>query len=313
MRMRWATAVALALVALCCFPAGAVAKAGHDRPIQRWIDIHFEGSNGYAIHISVNPRQHLIMDVTKEDQATKEKFSAEYMTHDTLAATGQVKAKLLGLGSVAVRFHPRGKVRHPTVPGCGRGHPTLQPGVVRGTIKFAGEGGYTQVKVHEAEAAIEEPVIWYCRYGSDFEPNPQEREWVSNFSAEAPGAYFLARKYRPGVIEGGQVLYWVETGEAFESVSDSASRPVRLVIYRSLRVPAPASTFQDAHPEHLTVTPPPPFSGTAALARTPESVFTWEGDLAVQFPGLDPIPLAGPSVGSHYCLRGSGCFDQDVD
>lgn len=314
MRTRRSVVAVVALAALACFPTGAGAKARHHRPpAQQWIDIEFEGSNGYSMHLTVNPHRRLVLRVTKEVQTTREEFTAEYMTRDALADTGRIKARLLGLGSISVRFHPRGRVRHPLVPRCGRKRPTLQPGVVRGTIEFAGEGGYTQVKLHEADAAIEEPAFWYCRYGSDFEPNPSEGEWDSKFSAGGEGAYFLARKYRPGVIEGGQILYLAEAGEAIESSPKPASRPVTLNVYRRLMVPAPAATFQDAHPEHLTVAPPPPFSGTAALARTPESVFTWEGDLSVQFPGLDPVPLAGPDFDSWYCIRGSGCFEQSLE
>jgi hypothetical protein len=301
--MRRAAVAMLALAGLFCFSGGAGAKVGHGRaPAMRWIDIELEGSNGYSIHISVNPRRHLLLQVTKEG------YVAEYMTRDVLADTDGVKAKLLGLGTISVRFHPRGPARHPSVTGCGSKRPTVQPGVVRGTIRFVGEREYTQVKVHEAEAATEKPTS-RCRYGAKFEPNSREREWVSKFSAEEVGALFLARKYRPGTINGGQVLYWAETGVRFET----ASGRVPLVVYRHVRVPAPASTFSDAHPGHLIVSPPPPLSGTGTLARTPESVFIWEGDLSVQFPGLDPIPLAGPSFGSEYCLRKSGCFRQGPD
>jgi hypothetical protein len=304
MRMRQTAVAVLALAALSCFPGSAGATVRHGRPpVKQWIDIELEGSNGYSIHISVNPRRHLILQVTKE------RFSAEYMTRDVLADTDRVKAKLLGLGTISVRFHPRGPVRHPSLPGCRRKRPSVQPGVVRGTIRFVGEREYTQVKVREAEAAIEEPTSWLCRYGVKFDPNPREREWLSKFEAVGEGVDFIARKYRPGVIEGGEALYFVETGEAFET----ASGRVPLTIYRELAVPARASTFSDAHPEHLTVSPPPPFSGTGTLARTPESVFTWRGDLSVRFPGLDPIPLAGPSFESEYCLRESGCIRQDAD
>lgn len=301
MWMQRAAVVVLALAALSCFSGSAGAKAGHGRPpVKQWIDIELEGSNGYSIHISVNPRRHLILQVTKE------RFSAEYMTRDVLADADRVKAKLLGLGTISVRFSPRGPVRHPSLPGCRGKRPAVQPGVVHGTIRFDGEREYTQVKVREAEAAIEEPASWLCRYGMKFEPNPREREWFSKFEAEDEGVGFIARKYRPGVIEGGEVLYFVETGEAFET----ASGRVPLTVYRAIAVPARAFTFRDAHFEHLTVSPPPPFSGTGTLARTPESVFTWGGDLSVQFPGLDPIPLAGPNFGSDYCLRGSGCVRQ---
>jgi hypothetical protein len=304
MTMRQAAVAVLALAVLHCVPGSAGAKVGRVRPPARqWIDVELEGSNAYSIHISVNPRQHLILQVAKEG------FAAEYMTRDVLADTDRVKAKLLGLGTISLRFHARGPVRHPSLPGCGRKRPTVQPGVVRGTIQFAGEREYTQVTAHEAEATIEEPASWLCRYGVKFEPNPDERKWVSKFSAEDVGAYFLARKYRPDVIDGGEVLFLAETGVAFETTPGR----VALTIYRHIAVPAPASTFRDVHPEYLTVSPPPPFSGTGALARTPESVFTWGGGLSVQFPGLDPIPLAGPSFGSEYCLRESGCVRQDVD
>jgi hypothetical protein len=304
MKMRQAAVAVLGLAALACFPGSAGAEVGHGRPpAKQWIDIDLEGSDGYSIHISVNPRRHLILQVAKDE------FSAEYMTRDVLAATDRVKAKLLGLGTISVRFHPRGPVRHPSFPGCERKRPTVQPGVVSGAIKFVGEREYTEVKVREAEAAIEKPTSWRCRYGVRFEPKPRRSAWLSKFSADAEGVYFLARKYRPGVIEGGRVHYLAETGEAFES----ASGRVPLTIYRHIAVAAPASTFRDARFEHLTISPPPPFSGIGTLVRTPESVFTWGGDLSVQFPGLDPIPLAGPSFGSDYCLREAGCFQQYAD
>lgn len=304
MKCRQAAGAVLALLALACLPGSAGADGAHGRsPEKQWLDIQLEGSDGYAVHISVNPRRHLIVQVSKEG------FSAEYMTRDLLAASDRVKAKLLGLGTIAVRFHPRGPVRHPSLPGCKGKRPTVQPGVVRGTIRFTGERGYVQAEAREAEAAIEEPKSGFCRYGVKFETDPRERDWVSKFSARGEGVYFLARKYRPATIEGGQVLYFVESGEAFETVS---GRP-RLTIYRQLLVPASASTFADARFEHLTISPPPPFSGTAGLVRTPESVFTWRGDLSVQFPGLDPIPLAGPDLEPEYCLRESGCISQDVD
>jgi hypothetical protein len=308
MKMRHAAVAMLALAAVS-LPASAGAKVGHGRPpAKQWLDIDLDGTDGYSIHISVNPRRHLILQVTKEG------FSAEYMTRDVLAETERVKARLRGLGRISVRFLPRGRVRHPSLAGsslrvCRRERSTVQPGVVRGTISFVGEREYTQLEVREAEAAVEEPTSWFCRYGLKFEPNPRQREWVSKFSTQSEGVYLLARKYRPGVIEGGQVLYLAETGEAFERTSQR----MPLTIYRRVTVPASASSFRDAHPEHLTVSPPPPFSGTAALSRTPESVFTWKGELAVQFPGLDPIPLAGPGFETDYCLREVGCFHQYVD
>jgi hypothetical protein len=298
---RQAAVAVLALLALACLPGSAAADGGHGRSAgKQWLGIELEGSDGYAVHVSVDPRQHLILKVSKDG------FSAEYLTRDLLAASNLVKANLRGLGVVSVRFHPRGPARHPSVPGCAGKQPVVQPGVARGMIRFAGERHYTEVETREAPAAVERPKSGFCRYAEPFDPYPHDREWISNLSAGGAGAFFLARKYRPGLIEGGDVLYWAETGETFEA---TAGHPW-LAIYRQLRLPADVSTFHDTHPEHLSVSPPSPFSGTGALARTPESVFTWEGDLAVQFPGLDPIPLAGPGFAPDLCIRETGCIRQ---
>lgn len=303
MRARLVVIAVLAMAVLACLPGSAGAEAGNRAASWQWIDFELKASDGYSIHVSVNPRRHLNLQVRKED------FFAEYMTRDELAANDRVKAKLRGLGTISVRFHPRGAVRHPTLPGCEKHPPTVQPGVVRGTIRFIGERGYTEAEARGAEASLEDPKSWTCRYAAPFEPHPRQFDWVSKFNTSGEGVYFLARKYRPNVIEDGEVIFLAEAGETFLETS----KDPRLAVHRHVSVPAPASTFRDAHPEHLTLSPPPPFSGTGRLVRTPESVFTWEGDLSVQFPGIDPIALAGPEFEPDYCLRKVGCIEQELD
>jgi hypothetical protein len=300
MRGRRVAIAVLALAVFACLGRSVGAEAKGRPATEQWIDMDLQGSDGYSIQISVNPRSRLTLRVSKGW------FAAEYNTRDLLPATDRVKAQLGSLGTVSVRFHPHGPVRHPSLPDCEKKRPTLQPGLVRGTIRFSGERDFVHVETNEAEASIEEPQTWSCRYGGRLDFDPRERDWVSKFSVGGDGVYFLARRYRPGALESGDALYFAETGELLRK---EAGRPL-LLIYREIKVPAPASTFQDAHFEHLTVSPPPPFSGTGALARTPESVFTWRGDLSLQFPGLDPIPLAGPGYEPEYCLRESGCFQQ---
>jgi hypothetical protein len=293
----------LALAVFACLAGSAGAEAKGRPAVERWIDMDLQGSGGYSVHISVGPLRHLTMRVSKDD------FSATYITRDELAATDRVKAQLRDLGTVSVRFHPKGPLRHPALPGCEKRPPTVQPGVVRGTIRFAGEGDYVEVEADEAKASIEEVKNRSCRYGDgeSSEFDPRERDWVSKFTVGGDGVFFLARRYLSGTFATGDVLYFAETGELFKK---EPGLPY-LLVYRELKVPAPVSTFQDAHFEHLTISPPPPFSGTGRLVRTPESVFAWRGDLALQFPGLDPIHLAGPGFEPEYCLRESGCVEQN--
>lgn len=307
MRLRVVVAT-LVFAVLACTPADAGAGSGHRalplRPSStgQVTRIELEGSNGFSILVASGSRQHLIV------KATNEVFTTEYLTRDVLPASDLMKARLPGLGLISVRFHPRGPIRHPTPPGCKGKRPTVQHGVVRGTIKFTGEGGYTSVEAHEADAEIEEATSWRCSAAAaQPAPTPPSHEtWTSKFSAEGEGVRLLARKYPPGAIEGGEVIYSVGAGEVI------SAKP-KLIIARSAEIIAPAATFQDAHPEHTTISPPAPFTGTGRLTRTPESVFTWTGDLAVQFPGIDPVPLAGPHFEIDYCLRHEGCIRQYLD
>lgn len=306
MRLRAAAVAAFALAALACLPASAGASGGRGaspvrKPIFRQTTrFELQGSNGYSILVASGSGRHVMVQTTSED----EELVTQYVTRDTLAAPGRVQAKLPGLGSISVRFHPRGPVRHPSLPGCRGRLPAVQRGVVRGTIRFTGESGYTSVETHEAGAEIEAATSWICSAAAEPPPIPPNREtWTSKFSAEREGVYLLARKYPPGAIEGGEVLYSVDAGE------DVSEQP-KLVVYRHATIVAPAATFADAHPEHLVISPPVPFAGTGRLSRTPESVFVWKGDLTVQFPGVDPVPLAGPGFGSGYCIREEGCLEQ---
>lgn len=300
-------AVAAFVLAVLCLPAGAGAKPGHrPQPNRLLTRIELRGSNGYSILIVSNPKQHLTVLTTKEEGDLT--YTNEYLTRDTFDGPDGVRAALPGLGKISVRFHPREPVRHPSPSGCQGPHPSVQRGAVRGEIKFVGEGEYTRVETHEAKAVVEGPTVWFCDYGAPDDRRSRE-EWTSKLLAAGDGTYFLARRYQPGVLgKSAQALYLAERGEAFETALGRAS----FTVWRRATVTAAASTFNDVHPEHTTISPPPPFTGSAVFARTPESVFTWTGDLSVQLPGVDSLPLAGPDFEPDYCLREAGCIHQQV-
>lgn len=298
MRMRRSV---LAILVLACLLMETGTAAGYLARGRQLTRIELEGSNGYSILIVADRKQHLILTTTRDA------FTTEYMTHDTLAGPNRLKATLPGLGSISVGFHPSGPAhRAGAFAGCVGPGPIVRKGVVRGSIEFAGERKYTQVDTHKAPGEIEEWKAQRCRAGSNPEINLGLSEWISKFSAWTLGIEFLARKYRPGVLDGGnRILYSVETGEA-------ASERASFAIHRRAVVEALGPAF-DARPEHMAISPPLPFTGVGTLARTPESVFTWEGDLAIQFPGMDPLPLTGPSFEPGYCQLKVGCFRQHVE
>ncbi|HET7508324.1 MAG TPA: hypothetical protein VFJ53_08205, partial [Solirubrobacterales bacterium] len=87
-------------------------------------------------------------------------------------------------------------------------------------------------------------------------------------------------------------------------------------ISREVKVGATESTFVfpggPKLPEEVTVEPPKPFAGSAAFTRTPESTFSWSGDLSVEFPGMNPVRLAGPGFGAGVCAV-DGCVSQEPE
>jgi len=296
MRLRWTVIGALALA---CLTNTGVAN-GYLTRGRQLTSIELKGSNGYSAQIVVDRNQHLTLTTTKEA------FTTEYLSHDTLPDPNLVKATLKGFGKISVRFHPRGPARRaPAFAGCNGPRPRVRTGIVRGVIDFSGERDYTRLEAREAPAEIEEWKRQICRPGTGPEfGNFDQTDWISKFSA---GFSFIARKYRPGVLEGGnQVLYSAETDE------EPSTPGGPILIVRRASVEAPATAF-DAHPEHMVIAPPPPFTGAGTFARTPESVFTWTGDLSIQFPGRDALSLAGPEFETNYCRRNVGCFHQHIE
>lgn len=297
MRLRLTMAAVLLLTVFSCLPAGASADHGRYRlPGGQSLRADFKGSNGYSIGILSLRKKFLALWTEKGGIYT------EYRTRDVAADSEVIRARLSGLGSISVRFHPRGPIHHsPVYPGCDGPPLIARRGVVRGTIRFVGEQEYTTVETHRARAETEEWGEQHCRFQTHARKK-HPRGWVGKLSAWGfegePRASFAATKLRPGV-KGGRIV--------FSASTVSSEGP--LSVYRHAAIVAPASTFQvpepDTYPEHVILAPPPPFAGTGAFARTPESTFTWEGDLSIQFPGIDPVPLTGPSFEARYCaLRG---------
>ncbi|HYG95859.1 MAG TPA: hypothetical protein VD741_02010 [Solirubrobacterales bacterium] len=178
-------------------------------------------------------------------------------------------------------------------------------GVARGRIRFTGEDGYTRVAVDRAKAVVETWPKMRCRF---LEPEQERaRKWTMTFEAfreVAPNVSFTMGRYPRHLRPRAKQI-------EFRAHTVFTRGPLR--IFRSIQLAADASHFlllgPKAAPENFMVAPPPPFSGTATFQRTPESVYAWEGDLSIQFPGAAPVPLAGPAFNTHYCaLR--GCISQ---
>jgi hypothetical protein len=221
----------------------------------------------------------------------------------------EVRGKLGHLGSFNVHFTSRGEPRQlPRYSWCTGPGPTIQPGTVHGTIRFHGENDYTNAVAHHATAELETLPSQRCHYGeTGHSKHPPRYTATLNADHETggPGTHFEALRFAPGSRPATQVVFYAASD--YEQVG-----PVRVT--REVHISSPSSTFLlpdfPAAPENAVIRPPAPFTGSATLARTPESTFSWTGDLAVTFPGIDPLPLAGPDFRLHYCAL-HGCIEQE--
>jgi hypothetical protein len=300
---------ALALIALLggllLIPATAAADANH-YSLDPGYTTHVElrGTNGYRVDLYAGNRHRVTIKVRKAGLMT------EYQTRGTGRGKYGVVAEFAGFGRVSFQFKANGRHhRFSPPPWCEGPDGLAHEGRILGRIRFDGEERYTSVDVSRGKAEVETWPRLRCRY---LEPDvrQQRRKWTATFGAFAetlPSIEFTAKRYTRGLRPASkQVVFNASTG----------ARKHGIWIFRSARVIADNSTFSvpdpKKSPENVILRPPPPFSGTGIFQRTPESIFSWEGDLSIQFPGLDPLPLTGERFAIDYCAQ-LGCVQREGD
>jgi hypothetical protein len=85
-------------------------------------------------------------------------------------------------------------------------------------------------------------------------------------------------------------------------------RSSRVRIARRINVPVDNDSFamsvRGKFPETVEIEPPAPFAGSALYSRSPGISPSWTGDLTVDFPTTEGIPLTSPGFSTVFC-RGS--------
>jgi hypothetical protein len=302
---RRAVALAALFAGLLLIPATASAGPPH-YIVDPGYTTHVElrGTNGYRINLYAGDRHWVTITVRKGGIVTR------YETRGVRQGKFGAVARFPGFGRVSFQFKANGRRhRYSQPPWCEGADGLVLEGRILGRVRFAGEERYTSVDVGRAKAEVETWPRLRCRY---LEPDGrrQRRKWTATFGAFAetlPSIEFTADRYARRLRPASkQVAFNVFTG----------AREHGIWIFRSARVVADNSTFAvpdpKRAPENVILRPPPPFSGTGTFQRTPESVFTWEGDLSIQFPGIDPLPLTGERFAIDYCAQ-LGCVQREGD
>jgi hypothetical protein len=200
-----------------------------------------------------------------------------------------VEARFGRLGRVSMRF--RGyKARVEPEPGgnCKGGGEVVERGSFTGTLSFRGEQGYTTVRTARAAGRVVRSRRLVCEAGPE-EEGPLGAHWllfdaISKNGHVSFGAGKITSKAYPEL-----------DGAFFHANIFEFSRGMSVV--RSLDAQADPAAFKvgqsQGHIATASVTPPAPFSGSAAYQRA-AGVSSWTGTLAAVFPGRGEVSLAGP-------------------
>ncbi len=320
MRSRASIAIAVAgLTIALVLPASAAAKP-HVLPF-RSVQLHLRGSGGYGISLFAIglPKPHKsFVSISASRMKKGSFFDFDSSTYSVAGAvsTKRVRADLGPYGRISLRFQPSGPAKEDKLfPGCHGRPDTSQRGVFVGTIRFRGDGGFTEVDAERAKGKIGTAGSYSCKGGGHLPRPPHHAKKVEEVSLKATTPHhtldFSAaiqpqRDSFPGI-------------PAVEYSASSNQFCGRVAVSRSVSVGGEASSFVFDKPlSSATVTPPAPFSGSGTFSRDPAGgAATWTGNLAVAFPGLDATIVGDdfdaklerrrvdPSAGVLYAIESS--------
>jgi hypothetical protein len=267
----------------------ASAKPGYTTfPAERFSRLTVHGTRGFQIVIKrIAGRVELT--------ASNRTATAIYIVHGEKGPVDGIKATFPGLGKVSVRFHSSGRVQRG--PAFCRGRPWFtQHGMFSGMIRFEGERGFTRIALQNAPGFVHRRSRETCRGGRDGRSGDFPfYSLVESGRLRGRTTFFTALKRVDESAIVGSAMY----------VASQRERRHGMTSIRVASVNAYPDTFAIAgpstQPESATITPPPPFSGTASFHASPGALAEWEGTLAVELPGAATVQLTGSQFRPVLC------------
>jgi len=286
-------------VVLAALPGSAIAKpgyfvSGHGRRAV----LHVAGSNGYRVKLEANAARHHRAGQIYVT-ASKRPASVQYTVRGSLASDDSIDVRLPHVGRIAVRFVPRHVTRGRVPDNC-KGSPSrIEHGYFRGSISLRGEREFTIVDRTSAPGRIVRSYRTVCDNQGFWEPANSKGPklstkllFIGDEKISNPvGFTAIETEFGPKLI-----------GPRF-SANVTRFREAMLV-RTSVEAEGDRGDFTAPEPDApkvAEVEPPAPFEGTATFRKTGPRTSTWDGDLAVEMPGLGKVALAGPAFWSVYC------------
>jgi hypothetical protein len=245
-------------------------------------------SNGYSIQVEGSGRRVTLSAAGPAGTAT-------YRVPGRVS-TGGIAANFGKRGRVDVRFKPSRRKKVETPPNRCRGKARVTRwGVFVGTIRFAGERGYTRLRRSRAPGRTRTISRWRCKprknSGADKPPGVFEQDDGGS------DLIVLEVSNRQNGLEVGAISAPVQGGEAVSLVAaglDERRKRMRISRFALEFVEEEAFVVDDALTT-ATLAPPPPFAGVGTFQRGADASRIWSGSLSVMLPGTPRISLVGPS------------------
>jgi hypothetical protein len=280
--------VVFTLVALACPGRG---EAAITRTIPGGYQAYFELAQGASLIAS--PRGADIVRFAGEGATV-------YDAHGSISKD-RVDVDFGALAHVHVRFAPSGP---PTTEAIGdrfcRGGTALSwKGTFTGSVRIRAKYGLSSLRTRTfaRSGTLEREPRLRCHYPDPKQPPPRSRDGnqVQLLAAACDGRSFSASVERPTVATASSPIAKGTLGERAATFSASATLNLPGVsVTESISKRAPPTSFVfDDGLTTASVSPPPPFHGTATLAPADGGGFTWTGSLSATILGR-PFSLAGP-------------------
>lgn len=300
--------VAVVLI-LLTLPAGADAKPGYEvHPGAIGLILPVEKRYDYVISVSANDRQRVQFVVDGSSSTT------EYSTNGRVTSQ-RIEAAFGTLGRVDVGLH---LVRYPSDPShkgrCKGRAPVYQEGTYRGVIEFSRQGDVPKVSTRRGRAYFERRFRQVCKRqrpqsGPGGKKEPKRKVEVGFLTVDGKDenravllqALNFALRRNPA--RSGGLL----TAAAYER-----REGVRIARRTSVSIDHDsfAMSGRGKSPETVEVKLPEPFVGRALYSHSPGSSPRWAGDLSIDLPSIDRLPLTGPGFRATLC-RGSSVASLD--
>jgi hypothetical protein len=272
----------LAACALLTLSAAAPAAAAErDRSPLLLSQFSLSGTNGYRVQI-------LTLGGTALLAASSGQVQAVYL----------VPARVAG-GRISARFGNLGRVSGGLEVGKAAAGECIEKSsaVLRGSISFQGERGYTRVDARTARGQA---------YSFNFEECEVEAG-SSRAARPGPTTLLQAISRRPGGVAAVEAVESPRRGRTLLRASIEERRG-RMRIGRAARAwlggeNSLVSSGPGVEPAFALLRPPKPFSGSATYLGLGPGTSTWTGDLSAWLPGRGEVRFAGPSFASSLCRR----------